>query len=101
MDSLRAFALEQLMQTAALMSDESLSQLDYEQLRLDYERLLELCLFHVLVPQGDKQAAQHLLQADSVLTVEKKTVARRRRTPRRFVCSADTLRTCAPHIVVF
>jgi hypothetical protein len=56
------------------MSDDRVTQQDYEALHEDYERLLELCLFHVLVPQGRHAAARKLLQADLILTAEKKAV---------------------------
>lgn len=75
--ALRAFALEQLRRTASAMASDRVSQLGYELLRSDYERLIELCLFHVLVPQADHAAARQLLAADAVLSVEKKTVRAR------------------------
>lgn len=95
---LRAFALEQLRLTALAMANESttlisssssssalssastatttlsLTASDDEQLHNDYESLLELCIFHVLVPQGDVAAAKQLLVADAILSAEKKSV---------------------------
>ena len=77
------------------MASERVTQMGYELLRTDYERLIELCLFHVLVPQGEHDAARRLLNADTILCADKKAVRENLNHERKKIMTTTIRVLCA------